>query len=545
MLKKKLKELHMVNTAREGDQNINMINQHQQIKKVQILSNDRNIENFSKRNLPELKLSKFKSRLTSEADTDSKEDSRKVNNIKKPKSRSLIKKKEVVFPQIGKNRPNEIISSNSKQGKHNNFHNPRMTNTNIVNIHKIKPNIPMSKQPHQKNKKGLFNKQDNSVYNPHPFAPSLSKEKEKEKDKEKDIDMKELDYMTEKLNMLHSLFNSLNSLTGLSTPSPFDNVFKPKPVVNITSDLLKIEYKNFTESVISHADEFGGQDIIQAYAHNSSQGNVRDYNEDTIQATKINNQFHFFAVYDGHGGNGCSIYLRDNLHLFIKEFSKEGLHKAITEAENDFIKTKAITPQGEIGDPSGSCGIMAIIQGKRCIIANVGDSRCVVFKKQKVDFATVDHKPSTDEEKERITTAGGKIYQTPTLFPLFQNGQEITGPWRVLPGRLSVSRTFGDVEAKEEKFGGMKNVVVALPDISEIELSLDYNFIVIGCDGIFDVLSNEDLLECARIAKKENKGYTKNHLCGEIANMIIKASLAKDSFDNVSCIVIGINLDEI
>ena len=79
MLKKKLKELHMVNTAREGDQNINMINQHQQIKKVQILSNDRNIENFSKRNLPELKLSKFKSRLTSEVDTDSKEDSRKIN----------------------------------------------------------------------------------------------------------------------------------------------------------------------------------------------------------------------------------------------------------------------------------------------------------------------------------------------------------------------------------------------------------------------------------------------------------------------------------
>ena len=91
----------------------------------------------------------------------------------------------------------------------------------------------------------------------------------------------------------------------------------------------------------------------------------------------------------------------------------------------------------------------------------------------------------------------------------------------------------------------MKNVVVALPDITEIELSPEYNFIVIGCDGIFDVLSNEDLIECARIAIKDKKGYMKNHLCGEIANMIIKASLAKDSFDNVSCIVIGINLDDI
>ena len=145
MLKKKLKELHMANSSREGETNNNVINQHQQIKKVNILSNERHFDNFSKRNLPELKLSKFKSRLASEADTESKEDTRKINNVKKPKSRSLIKKKEVVFPQIGKNRPNDIISSNAKQGKHN-IHNPKLTNNtnnNIVNIHKIKPNIPI------------------------------------------------------------------------------------------------------------------------------------------------------------------------------------------------------------------------------------------------------------------------------------------------------------------------------------------------------------------------------------------------------------------
>ena len=64
-----------------------------------------------------------------------------------------------------------------------------------------------------------------------------------------------------------------------------------------------------------------------------------------------------------------------------------------------------------------------------------------------------------------------------------------------MPGRLSVSRTFGDVEAKNENLGGMKNVVVALPDITEIELDDEFNFLVLGCDGIFDVLSNEEILE--------------------------------------------------
>ena len=190
-----------------------------------------------------------------------------------------------------------------------------------------------------------------------------------------------------------------------------------------------------------------------------------------------------------------------------------------------------------------------MIKDKKLIIANVGDSRLVLFKNGLVSFTTEDHKPGSDTEKKRIESAGGKIYQTPSLFPLYQNGKEIEIPWRVLPGRLSVSRTFGDIEAKDERFGGMKGVVVALPDITEIELNDEFNFIVIGCDGIFDVLSNEELLECIKIVLKEKKmtEFIKDEdiheLCGDFAAMIIKSALAKDSFDNVSCIVVALNLN--
>ena len=187
-----------------------------------------------------------------------------------------------------------------------------------------------------------------------------------------------------------------------------------------------------------------------------------------------------------------------------------------------------------------------MIKNNKIIIANVGDSRCVVFKKSKVEFSTIDHKPGNEEEKNRITLAGGKIYQTPSFIPLFQNGQEIEIPWRVLPGRLSVSRTFGDIEAKEEKFGGMKNVVCAIPDVTEIELNDDFSFIVIGCDGIFDVLTNEDLVECVKIVLKEKSNILDiNLLSKECSNMIIKSSLAKDSFDNVSCVFIALNLKNV
>lgn len=66
----------------------------------------------------------------------------------------------------------------------------------------------------------------------------------------------------------------------------------------------------------------------------------------------------------------------------------------------------------------------------------------------------------------------------------------------MFPGRLSVSRTFGDIEAKMEKYGGNPEVVVAIPEILEFKITDDIDFIVLGCDGIFDKLSNEDTAEC-------------------------------------------------
>lgn len=51
----------------------------------------------------------------------------------------------------------------------------------------------------------------------------------------------------------------------------------------------------------------------------------------------------------------------------------------------------------------------------------------------------------------------------------------------MFPGRLSVSRTFGDIEAKREKFGGNPNVVVASPDIKEFNIDDNMDFLLLGC----------------------------------------------------------------
>jgi protein phosphatase 2C family protein 2/3 len=85
-----------------------------------------------------------------------------------------------------------------------------------------------------------------------------------------------------------------------------------------------------------------------------------------------------------------------------------------------------------------------------------------------------DHKPSEDDEYLRIVAGGGQVYQTTTSTQLVgENNTEpefIVGPIRVLPGRLSVSRTFGDPEAKYEFRGGNPNVVCAKTDVKVFQI---------------------------------------------------------------------------
>ena len=472
-----------------------------------------------------------------------------------------IKSKIPRYPRGNKSMPSKITTKVKKIKK-------EKTNNNVVSSLTIKPLINYPKNNNYLPTNNIYNTINNNINNNNynininnNLIPStINNTNNLNSLKQTPAPMptstagtfSEYELMAERLNMIQKLFSSL-----IGGQNPFYDANRVQKTVELSPEIFNNTYKNFIPSVISSPNEFTQTDIIKGYAYNSSMGNIRDYNEDTITAAKIilnnenkNDDFYFFGVYDGHGGSGCSLYLKNNLHKLVKNFSKDSIKEAINEIEERFLKNEALDSKGELKDQSGSCGIMAMIQKNKCIIANVGDSRLIIFKNKELSFCTEDHKPGTKLEKERITKAGGKVYQTPSLFPLYQNGKEIEIPWRVLPGRLSVSRTFGDIEAKDPKFEGNKNVVVALPDITEIELSEEYNLIVLGCDGIFDVLSNEEILECVKIVLKEKKikdikEINISELCGHFASMIIKSALAKDSFDNVSCIVIAINIGDL
>ena len=491
-----------------------------------------------------------------------------LNNFTNRKNFKIRINNNIFVNKESKN--NEDLDNEKERERELSYKNKRnILKNEIINVNNNKTKL--SKIPNKKNIKletklkiiknnySNFIKKDNLTPNAsiiHPLQGLINKKINNINDDKQSSniinELKELEIKSNKLN----IFNNLYSTIGVTSPLNLQGVPIPiQKTINLSSEIFKNKYKNFEESIISKKEEIDEKEYIKGYGYNSSKGNIRDYNEDSLTVTKIyfnddkTDYCYYFGIYDGHGGYGCSTYLKNNLHMNIKEFSKIGIKIGIDIIEERFKTKEAIDENGEIKDSSGSCGIILLIKKNRCIIANIGDSRLVIFKNRKITFSTIDHKPNYIIEKARIEMAGGKIYQTPSIFPLYQNGKKVDIPYRVLPGRLSVSRTFGDIQAKDEKFGGNKTVIIALPDITEIELNDEYNLIIMGSDGIFDVLSNEELLECIDIVLKEKEitGNIKNEdihqLCGDFTNMIIKSALAKESLDNITCIVIALNLN--
>ena len=224
-------------------------------------------------------------------------------------------------------------------------------------------------------------------------------------------------------------------------------------------------YKNAKQSEKSF-------DLITSYAANTYKGTVRNYNEDRISVivnvkhnnyqnlkNKTDSKISFFAIYDGHAGNKCCEYLKNNLHIFIFEsnFFPEEPIKAIQQAfdkcEKKFFETNQTKYKNQKNkilqnfDQSGSCAIIILIINDNCYIVNLGDSRALYSYNSGSKFYQLsrDHKPNDPIEKSRIYKAGGSIYKTNLASYGFGLGINESSlgfqiPYRILPGRLAVSK---------------------------------------------------------------------------------------------------------
>ena len=112
---------------------------------------------------------------------------------------------------------------------------------------------------------------------------------------------------------------------------------------------------------------------IHSFAYNTHNGNIRSYNEDRISALPLpHNVAYFFAIYDGHGGCGCSSFLQSKLHHYLTSIANsKHIEHSILKCENDFISNHA---SDTFGNLSGSCALIAMItQDRKIIFVNIGD----------------------------------------------------------------------------------------------------------------------------------------------------------------------------
>ena len=414
-----------------------------------------------------------------------------------------------------------------------------------------------------------------------------SKQNLEEKDKEKeDISQKEEANKFEKdkkyfINDYYSEESEMNSPKIIEGKTAIDinEIIGDETKQPISLDMIDDPNIPLSPGKIS-AKSFG---VISSYAANTNQGIVRDYNEDRVSVIINMNKpkyyiqptpwpkISYFGVFDGHAGNQCAEFLRDNLLNYIcdNNFFPNDVPNAIKygfkKIDEDYLKKYAFI-NNKLIDNSGSCGLILLLVYNTVYIANVGDSRCLgSFQNGKLQKdITLDHKPNTPYEKERIIKNGGKIYQTQTPIEDDESFKDkiLIGPYRVSPGKLSVSRTVGDAEGKIEALGGNPNVIVPIPDIFSFDLEKDdVDFFILGCDGIYDQLYSKDVFKCAWIVLNNNLDLFKKNIfdnnvennfkgnygdkinmnttSGNIVDLILKASMIRKSFDNVTCLFIS------
>lgn len=353
--------------------------------------------------------------------------------------------------------------------------------------------------------------------------------------------------------------NEKNKQNGIDIPLNITDLIKEQNNIQLSKSFLKSSYEKYENTRFSSKS----LNIIKSFAANTHQGVVRKYNEDRVSII-LNiikpNSFKgsywptcsFFGIFDGHGGNKCADYLKDNLHNFIikSPYFPKNPQKAITEGFNqcddEYITNHALGPNNIIMDRSGSCAIVILLIDKKIYVANTGDSRGIMSVNDSITVLSNDHKPNNDNEKTRIIEEGGKIYQTQTQaknFNIRLDGidpeQVLLGPYRVFPGRLSVSRSFGDVEAKLPMYNGNPNILISTPEIKIFDINPNIEWIILGCDGIYDNLSNEEIKTCIDFCF-ENDLLTKDihSQTGISVDMILKSSLKRKSMDNITCVML-------
>ncbi|KAJ7953235.1 Protein phosphatase 2C family protein [Quillaja saponaria] len=220
----------------------------------------------------------------------------------------------------------------------------------------------------------------------------------------------------------------------------------------------------------------------------------------------------FYGVFDGHGGTDAASFTRKNILKFIVEDAcfPSGIKKAVKTA---FVKADhAFADAKFLDSSSGTTALAALMLGGTMLIANAGDSRAVLGKRGRAIELSKDHKPNCTSERLRIEKLGGVIYDG------------------YLNGQLSVARALGDWHIKGSK--NSNGPLSSEPELEELVLTEEDEFLILGCDGLWDVMSSQ----CAvTMVRKELMLHNDPEKC---SRALVKEALQRNTCDNLTVVVV-------
>lgn len=227
----------------------------------------------------------------------------------------------------------------------------------------------------------------------------------------------------------------------------------------------------------------------------------------------------YFAVFDGHAGSQASKWCGSHLHTVVEQMLLEDETKDVRDVLNSSFVLVDQQINTKLPGNSGCTAAVCILRWelpddisnqvndlsqhiRKLYTANVGDSRIVLFRNGHSIRLTYDHKASDILEMQRVEQAGGLIMKS-----------------RV-NGMLAVTRSLGD-----KFFDGL---VVGNPFTACVEITNEDEFLILACDGLWDVIDDQEACEIIRDIREPN----------EAAKTLVRYALENGTTDNVTAMVV-------
>lgn len=262
----------------------------------------------------------------------------------------------------------------------------------------------------------------------------------------------------------------------------------------------------------------------------------------------------FCGVFDGTVGHDASEFISQNIAKHLcetneikdliavlgatdgeEELKSEGVASKIrTALRSAFLNSDAelieMCAEKKLHYAS-STGVSAFLYKNLLTVAHVGDSKACIAKVRnnelQPEWLTVDHKPNMTHELKRIEASGGSLVYLHGNKPYIRGGdffrRQANGEH---PKQLNYSRAFG---GKDLKMFGLS----AEPDINHFEITSEDKLVLIGSDGLWDVLNPKVACEMALTARRQGRCAT-----ADIVQKAIQQMPICGVSDNVTCIAI-------